>query len=181
MHYIRKVKHSIYLYLTLSLFVISLSHSLPSLFYLYLYSGSLCMTTRLYVGFIQRVVTVDTHCWMWVLHVCIRKAGTMYYVFLLSDQYFLSLFISLALLCFLLSHEVDPDWACHVRLLCMWECLLSVGNITCALHTCAFEDSYGGLSCQMRLTVCLWLYINCMFVYECLHLYVYVIISDHEQ
>lgn len=26
------------------------------------------MTTRLYAGFIQRAVTVDTHCWMWVLH-----------------------------------------------------------------------------------------------------------------
>lgn len=50
----------------------------------------------------------------------------------------ISVFFSLALLRFLLSCEVDSDWACHVRLLCMWECLMSVSNNISLLHVCPF-------------------------------------------
>lgn len=105
------------------------------------------MTTRLCVGFILRAVTADTDCWTWVLHFfhpvqpcCLRstrrKAGTMCYVFLTFDQYFLShFFFSVALLCFLLSHEVDPYWACHVRPLCMWVSFVCLSQHTLAAHT----------------------------------------------
>lgn len=83
------------------------------------------------------------------------KVGIVYSMFV-SNQYFLFIFLSLALLCFLLHRKVDPDWACHVRLLCMSKCLLSV--ILCALRTYSI---WGPL---LLMSVCGKIYI----LYDCL-------------
>lgn len=109
------------------------------------------MTTRLYAGSIQRVVTVDTHCWMWVLHLFTllnlhvsTTCDTIQQLPVCTMCYY-PLFSS-ALRCFPLSCEVDPHRACHVRLLC-------VMNL--------FVIAY--VHCRLRLTVCLWVHINCLF------------------
>lgn len=70
---------------------------------------------------------------------------------LMFDHLFLC--FSTALLCFLLGHEVDPDWTRHVRLLCVLQRALSAAN---SAHMC-----FGGphtAAFSVRSTVCATLY-----------------------
>ena len=112
-------KHSLYLYLVLSLFL--MSHSLSRLYLLrvtlYDYQA-LCWVFSESSDSGHTLLDVSTafFFFFFTAHIDLCEVGRKHYVFLMSDQLFpLSLF-SLALLCFLFCHEVDPDWACHVRL-----------------------------------------------------------------
>lgn len=108
-------------YLSLPLCFWRLCLTLCLLFSVFISAGSLCMTTRLFVGSIQRAVTVDTHCWMWALHFfhtvqpsylhsmwC--KVGTTYYVLLVSDQCRFSLFFFSSSLTLLSSQPWSGSW-----------------------------------------------------------------------
>lgn len=68
---------------------------------------------------------------------------------LMFDHLFLC--FSTALLRFLVGHEVDPDWTCHVRLLCVSQRPLSAAN---SAHMCFGGPHTAAFSVRWTVCVC---------------------------